>query len=415
MNNLLSISDLLYLAKSTVELFLPSAFLEKNDCFETFSILADQGIAFQCYFSNEDANNLSEKPFLQAKIRVLATEGINFFIVNPVQAHPYYLLKDGSAYFEYAQDNVDLKQVPLDNQNPISKDENSSGNATELIPQKWPIIELSVDKKVLKVGDTTTLRWHAPAYDSIKCTAISRTDPVGEVVLEPQKSTVLIVDFIIGKRINRKVLAVEVIHEIAIEITVSVKNVLTNEFELLKAIDQQNPVYAIKRSTAVEVSWDVDFADQVLFSPFGKVEKCGTKRFILENPLDLCLSATLGSKTKEKKLLVNCYPTEVDASLINSIDAPSSFYPDLAQSAWSYVLDQKRQSFAVQSRQLEERINLMYQRLLQNKHELRLRLTKMNNHFQNNSKPKLSGESGVGHNKKYDYSSILRRFSKKEG
>jgi hypothetical protein len=411
----ISINDLLFSSKATIELFLPLSYLIENECFDNFAILAEQGLAIDCYLSDNDSILLSEEPFLFAKIQNLAVQGVQFTVIKSVNQPHFYVVQDNRACAVFEKDSLLLEQAEIHEINVFSNRTELSNDFVELIPQKWPNIDLAASKTIIKIGDSTIIRWNAPDYDTIKCIAIRSTDPVGEVVLEPQKSTVLIVDFIIGKRINRKVLAVEVIHEIAIEITVSVKNVLTNEFELLKAIDQQNPVYAIKRSTAVEVSWDVDFADQVLFSPFGKVEKCGTKHFILENPLDLCLSATLGSKTKEKKLLVNCYPTEVDASLINSIDAPSSFYPDLAQSAWSYVLDQKRQSFAVQSRQLEERINLMYQRLLQNKHELRLRLTKMNNHFQNNSKPKLSGESGVGHNKKYDYSSILRRFSKKEG
>jgi len=411
----ISINDLLFSSKATIELFLPLSYLIENECFDNFAILAEQGLAIDCYLSDNDSILLSEEPFLFAKIQNLAVQGVQFTVIKSVNQPHFYVVQDNRACAVFEKDSLLLEQAEIHEINVFSNRTELSNDFVELIPQKWPNIDLAASKTIIKIGDSTIIRWKAPDYDTIKCIAIRSTDPVGEVVLEPQKSTVLIVDFIIGKRINRKVLAVEVIHEIAIEITVSVKNVLTNEFELLKAIDQQNPVYAIKRSTAVEVSWDVDFADQVLFSPFGKVEKCGTKHFILENPLDLCLSATLGSKTKEKKLLVNCYPTEVDASLINSIDAPSSFYPDLAQSAWSYVLDQKRQSFAVQSRQLEERINLMYQRLLQNKHELRLRLTKMNNHFQNNSKPKLSGESGVGHNKKYDYSSILRRFSKKEG
>lgn len=413
--NHLQISDLLFSANSTIELFLPLRFLEENTCFESFSILADQGLAIQCYIAEEEVEALTNNAFLHAKIHLLSTQGVGLFSIKPDQLQRFYLIKDGSTYFEYDPKSQGLHQKLYDEKLSLLKNDALYEVKKELIPTKWPDIELSVDKSLIKVGDKVVLYWNAPEYDGIKCADLSETSSVGQVLLEPLQTTVLIIDFIFGKRIKRKVVRIEVIQELAIQVSVSVKNVLTNTFELLQPLDLEKPIYSIKKSTPVEIRWSVDYADEVHFSPFGKVEKEGVKRFVIETALALKLSAKLGNSIKEMQLQIESFPTALNTELLHDVQDPGTFNTNYTRMAWSDALDQKKIMFARQSSQLEQKISQMYQELIINKEALRERLNSMNNRFQKNAKFLSSSNSNLGDSKKYDYSTILHRFSKNKG
>lgn len=412
-----TLNNLLYSAKSTAQLFLPLRFLKENDCLQSFSILAEQGIAISCYLTKEDANSITDEPFIFAKLTKLASEGLNLFKLAKATDSPFYISIDNKVYtiLDSTNGKLLLTSDELATINGISASDDST-DIHELIPQKWPDISYSLDKSIIKIGDTCTLNWQAIGFDRIQSKSLKTSKVSGEAVLAPKETTDLVVDFYIGQRFKRVVIRINVIQDINLRASVSVKNVLTNDFDVLTPLDIENPVYAIKRGSAIEISWDVDFADDVFFSPFGKVEKEGIKRFNLENPLDLVLKATLGTKSKESRITINCFPTPVDSSLIHTSeflgfsDTDTLTITDLPE-----ALAKVKQSFLARNKFLQNSIDESFNRLVKNKNELLSRLSKMNNFLQLNSKPKSTyrNETEVGGAKKYNYSSILNRFSRK--
>lgn len=413
----MNLIDLLYSAKGRVEIFLPLKFLKEYECFQTFSILAEQSIAISCYLTKEDAIATIDEPFLYAKLTKLASEGLNLFNLVDSIDRAFYVSVDNKAYsiLDSSKSELLLTEDVITTENRISFSDNST-DIHEFIPQNWPDITYSLDKSIIKIGDTCLLNWQAKGFDRIQSKSLSSSEVFGEAVLSPLETTDLVVDFYIGQRFKRIVIRINVIQDINLKTTISVKNVLTNAFENLAPLDNANPIYAIKRGSPIEISWSVDFADDVVFSPFGKVEKEGVKRFILENPLDLVLKATLGAKSKESRITINCFPTPVDSSLIHTTVLPTfSATEALTISDLPKELAKVKQSFIERNKFLQKTIDASYFSLVKNKKELINRLTKINNFLQANTKPKSThrNETDASGAKKYNYSSILKRFSKK--
>lgn len=410
--------DILYSAKHKIELRLPMSYLIKEDIWEDFSILLSQYIHIVVFLDKEDSALISDEPFIQAKINKLVVSGADFIVCyddDDENAITNFGIKvDKNTQFKFETTEEGAIKFSLSSLN-ISFPDETTAILKDLVAIKWPEHQVNLSKSLVLSGDVVSLSWSSSAYDRVVSQQFGILANSGNREWEVSKSGFYTLDFIKGEMCKRHCLYLVVEDTISISCTISVKNVLTKQFEQLKPLDENSPVYAIKQSTPIELHWKVNYADEVLFSPFGKVDKEGLKRFTLKNPLDLLIKVKLGSKTRELPIQLHCYPTKLDTTSIISLEQPNTFYADLSESKWSEALYQKRLSIIESTTKLENKISFYHQSLLEKKKEFNTQLSKLSNSLTSLARQKGPTKSKIGVEKKYDYSSILNRFSQNKG